>query len=196
MEQKHKLRLRCPVVVEGKYDKIRLANIVETPILVLNGFSVFRDEQKKALLKRICAESGLILFADSDRAGALIRARLKGVLTEGTVYQVYAPQLEGKEKRKKKNSADGFLGIEGIDGTLLYELLVPFVSEADVPVGAGVTRAMWYADGFSGSDGAAERRRRLARALLLPDNLSSGALLEAINLSVSAETYQRVKQTL
>lgn len=192
----NKLRLRCPVVVEGKYDKIRLANLIDSPIIVMNGFSVFHDTQKKALLKRICAESGLILLADSDRAGALIRSRLKGILTEGKVYQVYVPQLAGKERRKKTPSADGLLGVEGIDSEILRPLLAPYALGEDAPASAGITSAMWYADGFSGGDGSAERRKQLARALQLPDNISSHALLEAVNLLCNAETYEKVKQSL
>lgn len=208
MTGKPKLRLRCPVAVEGKYDKIRLANLVETPILVLNGFSVFNDGEKKALLRRVCAESGLLLLTDSDRAGAFLRAKLKGMLPEGKLFQVYVPMREGREARKKKRSADGLLGVEGIDDETLYNLLLPFADEqapaaqecdahiCDAQKCAAVTRAQWYADGFSGGEGSAERRRKLAKALDLPTNLSSGALLEAINLLCSADAYERAKQTL
>lgn len=192
----NKLKLRYPVVVEGKYDKIRLSNLVETPIIVLGGFSVFHDTQKKALLKRICAENGLILLADSDRAGAFIRSKLKGILTEGKVYQVYAPQLAGKERRKNAPSADGLLGVEGIDCETLRTVLAPFACDAEEPALAGITKAMWYADGFSGGEGSAERRRQLAKALELPDNLSSGALLEAVNLTCTVERYEKAKQSL
>lgn len=192
----NKMRLRHPVAVEGKYDKIRLSNLVETPIIVLGGFSVFHDAQKKALLKRICTENGLILLADSDRAGAFIRSKLKGILTEGNVYQVYAPQLAGKERRKQTPSADGLLGVEGIDCETLREVLAPFEVGAGEPVLAGITKAMWYADGFSGGEGSSERRKQLAKAIGLPDNLSSGALLEAVNLTCSVERYEKAKQSL
>ncbi len=194
---KDKLRLRCPIVVEGKYDKIRLSSFVETPIFVLNGFSVFNDREKLTLLKRACAETGLILFTDSDRAGTFLRSKLKGMLACGTVYQVYAPCVKGKEKRKPAPSADGLLGIEGLDAETLYPLLAPFAADAGrQAAGAGVNRAMWYADGFSGGEHSRERREKLAKALQLPPTLSSGALLEAINLLVSAETYERVKKQI
>lgn len=195
MERK-KLRLRCPLVVEGKYDKIRLSNLVETPILVLGGFSVFRDEQKKALLRRLGRENGLLLLTDSDRAGAFLRARLKGILGTCTLYHVYAPQRQGKEPRKASPSADGLLGVEGIDGDTLYELLLPYAQDEDRPLVGGITRSMWYADGFSGAADASERRKRLAHALQLPDNLSSGALLEAVNQVCDLQTYEKVKETL
>ncbi len=191
-----KLKLRYPVVVEGKYDKIRLSNILDSPILVLDGFSVFNDAEKKMLLKRVCREKGLILLTDSDRAGTFLRGRLKGILTEGKVYQVYAPQLSGKEKRKKHSSADGLLGVEGIDTATLRKLLEPFAWEAEAPSPAGITSAQWYADGFSGGANASAKRQRLAKALELPDNLSSGALLEAVNLLCDQDTYEKVKQNL
>lgn len=193
----NKLRLRCPIVVEGKYDKIRLASFVETPIFVLNGFSVFNDREKQALLKRACAETGLILFTDSDRAGTFLRSKLKGMLAGGKVYQVFAPCVQGKERRKSAPSADGLLGVEGFSFETLYPLLAPFAADSGrEAVGAGITRAMWYADGFSGGENASARRERLAKALQLPTSLSSGALLEAVNLLVSAETYERVKKQI
>jgi ribonuclease M5 len=191
-----KLKLKYPVVVEGKYDKIRLSNLLDSPVVVLGGFSVFHDTEKKLLLKRLCKEKGLILLTDSDRAGAFLRSKLKGILTDGKVYQVYAPQLIGKEKRKTRASADGLLGVEGIDCDTLREVLKPFAcTEAD-PVSANVTTAEWYADGFSGGENASQRRKKLAKALGLPDNLSSGALLEAVNLLCDRDTYEKAKQSI
>lgn len=192
----NKLKLKYPVVVEGKYDKIRLSNLLDSPVLVLGGFSVFNDAEKKMLLKRICREKGLILLTDSDRAGAFLRARLKGILTDGKVYQVYAPQLAGKEKRKRHASADGLLGVEGTDCDTLRRILEPFASGEQEPAPAGITSAQWYADGFSGAANASEKRKSLAKALDLPDNLSSGALLEAVNLLCDRDTYEKVKQSL
>ena len=191
-----KLKLKYPVVVEGKYDKIRLSNLLDSPILVLGGFSVFNDTEKKMLLKRLCREKGLILLTDSDRAGAFLRSKLKGILTDGKVYQVYAPQLAGKEKRKTHASADGLLGIEGTDCDTLRKLLLPFACTETDPVSAGITTAQWYADGFSGGENASQRRKLLAQALSLPDNLSSGALLEAVNLLCDKDTYEKAKQSI
>ena len=192
----NKLKLKYPVVVEGKYDKIRLSNLVDSPILVLGGFSVFHDTHKKMLLKRLCKEKGLILLTDSDRAGAFLRSKLKGILTEGKVYQVYAPQLAGKERRKDHPSADGLLGIEGMDCQTLRSILQPFACTAEEPASAGITSAEWFADGFSGGENASFRRKSLAKALSLPDNLSSNALLEAVNLLCDRETYEKAKQSI
>lgn len=203
--RREKLALRCPVVVEGKYDKIKLDAVVSTPVLVLNGFSVFSDSEKMALLRRLCRETGLILLTDSDRAGRFLRSRLKGMLsgpeTDGDggserIYQVYAPPVRGKEKRKSGYSADGLLGIEGTGTDVLYELLLPFADPEGKPRGAGVTAAEWYADGFSGTDNASGRRVLLARTLRLPETMTGKALLEAVNLLISREQYEEAKRCL
>ncbi len=192
----NKMRLICPLVVEGKYDKIRLSNLVETPILVLDGFSVFNDKEKKALLVRICKEKGLIFLTDSDKAGIFIRNKLKGIFSEGKIYQVYTPCIPGKEKRKNAPSAEGLLGVEGMDCELLRPLLAPYEETAKSPESAEITSAEWYAHGFSGGAGASNKRKALAKALNLPESLSSGALLEAVNLLCDRETYEKVRKTV
>ena len=191
MERK-RLRLTAPVVVEGRYDKARLAAVVETPVIVLNGFGIFNDAEKQALLRRLAAENGLIILTDSDRAGAFLRARLRGLLGGARLINVYAPVIAGKEKRKARPSKEGVLGVEGVDCDRLYEALLPFAAEGR-PEGAALTRAEFYADGFLGGVDSASRRAALARALSLPQQLTSGALLEAINLLYSRAEYERAK---
>jgi ribonuclease M5 len=173
--------------VEGKYDKAKVSLVVSTPVVSLDGFSVFNNLEKQQLLKRLSRGNGIILLTDSDHAGAFIRAKLKNLL-KGIVYNVYAPEIIGKERRKEKPSADGLLGVEGIDAKTLKELLSPF-AEDDAPNGANITKTRFYADGFSGGIGSAERRKRLALCLSLPSTLTSKALLEAINLLVSEDEY-------
>ncbi len=183
-----KLNLIYPLVVEGRYDKAKVSLVVGSPIIALDGFSVFNNTEKQQLLERLACEKGIILLTDSDRAGNFIRSKLKGVL-KGKIYNVYAPSLVGKERRKKHASADGLLGVEGIDSSVLKELLLPFAGN-DAPQGANVSRTEFYDHGFSGGENSAERRKLLARYLSLPETLSSKALLEAINLLVSAEEYE------
>ena len=182
-----KLKLKYPVVVEGKYDKAKVSLFVSTPIIALDGFSVFNNSDKQMLLKRLSRGNGIILLSDSDRAGQFIRSKLKGIL-KGTIYNVYAPTILGKERRKKTASADGLLGVEGIAVQTLKELLLPF-AEDELPVGASITKTRFYEDGFSGSDGSALRREKLAEYLSLPKTLSSKALLEAINLLITEDEY-------
>jgi len=183
-----KLRLKYPVVVEGKYDKAKVSLVVATPIIALDGFSFFNNKEKQQLLKRLSREKGIILLADSDRAGNFIRGKLKGFLN-GKIYNVYTPAISGKERRKKAPSADGLLGVEGIDSNILRELLVPF-SNDNMIASANISKARFYADGFSGTDNSAYRREKLAALLSLPTSLTSKALLEAINLLITNEEYE------
>lgn len=183
-----KLKLKYPVVVEGRYDKAKVCLVVSTMVIALDGFSVFNNTEKKMLLKRLSRESGIILLTDSDRAGNFIRAKLKGIL-KGNIYNVYAPSILGKEKRKKAPSADGLLGVEGIDSSILRDLLKPFESDC-AEKGANISKIRFFEDGFSGAVNSSERRKALARALNLPETLSSKALLEAINLLITYSEYE------
>ena len=182
-----RLKLKYPVVVEGKYDKAKVSLVVSTSVIPLNGFSVFSDIEKKLLLKKLANEKGIILLTDSDRAGNFIRSKLKGIL-KGNVYNVYAPSVLGKERRKSKPSADGVLGVEGLDSSVLYDLLAPFADEG-VVAGASVSKTRFYVDGFSGGADSSIRRKRLAELLSLPTTLTANALLEAINLLINEEQY-------
>jgi ribonuclease M5 len=183
-----KLNLKYPVVVEGKYDKAKLSLFIKTPIISLDGFSVFNNAEKKQLLKRISRENGIILLTDSDRAGNFIRSKLKGII-EGEIYNVYAPTILGKERRKQKPSADGLLGVEGIDTKTLFDLLSPFSTDSELKKGANISKTRFFEDGFSGGENSSERRMKLAKSFNLPETLTSKALLEAINLLISEEEY-------
>lgn len=183
-----RLNLRYPIIVEGRYDKAKLSLVVSSSIISLDGFSIFNNKEKQQLLKRLSKENGVIILTDSDRAGQFIRGKLKGILN-GTVYNVYAPTIVGKERRKVTASADGLLGVEGIDKNTLYELLIPFSSN-DIVKRSEISNSRFYADGFSGGNNSSQRRRLLAQILELPETLTAKALLEAINLLVSEEEYE------
>ena len=182
-----KLNLKFPLIVEGKYDKAKVCLVVSSPVIALDGFSVFKNDEKKQFLKRLSRESGIILLTDSDRAGNFIRAKLKGII-KGNIYNVYAPTIVGKEKRKKEYSTDGILGVEGIDSSVLREILLPFCGE-EIKKSCSITNIRFYEDGFSGNQDSSVRRAKLSKLLSLPETLSSKALLEAINLLVSEEEY-------
>lgn len=138
----NKLRLKYPVIVEGKYDKSKVCDVVSTPVIALNGFGIFRDNAKRSLISKLSRSGGVILLTDSDSAGNFIRARLKGIV-RGNIINVYSPCIYGKERRKEHPSADGILGVEGMSEPVLYELLAPYaVGESD---NAGFARA---AQGF------------------------------------------------
>lgn len=182
-----RLKLKYPVIVEGKYDKAKVCLAVSTPVIALDGFLIFNNIEKQQLLKRLARGEGVILLTDSDRAGNFIRSKLKGIL-KGKIYNVYAPSVLGKERRKKQPSADGLLGVEGIDLSTIKELLTPF-AEDGLQSGANISKARFFGDGFSGTENSSERRKSLCKILDLPETLTSKALLEAINLLISEEEY-------
>ncbi len=185
----NKLKLKYPVIVEGKYDKAKVCAVVSTPVIALNGFGIFRDKDKQSLLSRLSRSGGVILLADSDRAGNFIRARLKG-LVSGNIINVYSPCIRGKERRKEHGSADGLLGVEGMSESVLFDLLSPYAEgSSDAISGFCPSRARLYADGLSGTPDSARRRKLLARALGLPETLTAKALFEAINMLASEEEY-------
>lgn len=184
----NKLRLKYPVIVEGKYDKSKVCDIVSTPVIALNGFGIFRDNAKRSLISKLSRSGGVILLTDSDSAGNFIRARLKGIV-RGNIINVYSPCIYGKERRKEHPSADGILGVEGMSESVLYELLAPYaVGEIDER-GFCPSRARFYSDGLLGSGDSAYRRRLVARALGLPESLTSKALFEAVSMLSGEEEY-------
>ncbi len=183
-----KLNLKYPIIVEGRYDKSKVSMVVSSTIVALDGFSVFKNTEKQKLLKRLTKENGVIILTDSDRAGNFIRNKLKGMLN-GKVYNVYAPAIVGKERRKKRVSADGLLGVEGIDTKTLYNLLLPFAGEKN-PEGAKISNTRFFEDGFSGGENSSEKRKSLAKILDLPETLTAKALLEVINLLITESEYE------
>lgn len=191
--EKNKLCLKFPVLVEGKYDKIRLSNIISSSVITLGGFSVFKDKEKIALIRRLIAQKGIIILTDSDNAGMLIRNKLKGMFNSGKIINVYVPRIKGKEKRKDKPSKEGIIGVEGISDELIRSLLVGFSVESDTKneSGADVTNAEFFADGFSGRSDSENMRKLLAKELALPENMTSKALLEAINMLINRSEYDR-----
>ena len=187
-----KIALAYPVIVEGKYDKIRLSNIIDTQIITTDGFGIFKQEEKRLLLKKICEKSPVILLCDSDGGGKIIRSHLTGMLPKERVIQLYIPQIEGKEKRKANASAAGFLGVEGMDDSLLKNLLIPYSVEnvASSPRRESpLTLAELYEDGLAGRDNSSQARDKLCAQIGLPSGMSAKALLEALRLLLTYNEY-------
>ena len=184
-----KISLKYPVIVEGKYDKIKLSNILSSPIISVGGFSLINDKKKKSYISELSKSTKLIVLTDSDKAGGFIRSRLKGIVPQGKLINVYIPQIEGKEKRKNERSAENLLGVEGMESDVLLKLLTPFIDDKDEKETEPVTSALFWEMGFSGKDDSAERRKVLAKEYSLPDNLSTKALIDAINLCGGKERF-------
>ncbi len=184
----NKLCLIYPLIVEGKYDVQKLKNIVSSPVIELGGFSVFNNNQKKLLLKKM-SSSGVIVLTDSDKAGHFIRSHIRPYLDPQKTINLYIPCVKGKEKRKSSASAEGLLGVEGIDDSVLYDLLKPYET-ADGVIHSGIDKMTLYQDGLSGGKDSAAKRDRLALELGLPAGLTANALILALDLTVSQEQYR------
>ena len=194
------IKLKIPVVVEGKYDKARLAGIVDAPIITTDGFGIFNNEEKRALL-RLLGKNGLILLCDSDGGGRLIRSHLRGILDGITVYDLYTPQVEGKERRKDHRSKAGLLGVEGIESDVLTAIFEKFASAypelTDGESGSRterkpITAAVLYELGLTGVPDAAANRAKVCRRLGLPAEMTAKAFAEAAAMLTDAEELVRI----
>lgn len=181
-----KIKIDKVILVEGKYDKIKIEQIVDAKIYTTNGFQIFSSTEKRALFKRLAEEKGIILLTDSDPAGFVIRNKLKGILPKDKVTHIYSPQIAGKEARKSKASKAGILGIEGLEAHELKALFVKYgfseTSTASKPKQKEYTKADLYEMGLCGKADSSEKRNEFCRANGLPQGMTAGALLEAINL--------------
>lgn len=180
-------KVREVIVVEGRYDKNTLCQTVDAAIFPVDGFAVFNDREKLALLRRLAEERGLIVLTDSDGAGFVIRNFLKGALPRDRVKQAYIPDFYGKERRKRKAGKEGKLGVEGMRPEVLLSALeragATFEGEdASAPAREPLTKADLYELGLTGGPGSAEKRRALMKRLALPEHLSASAMLDALNL--------------
>lgn len=200
-------RIREVIVVEGRYDKNTLAQVVEATVIPLGGFSIFHDREKLAYLRRLAAERGVILLTDSDGAGFVIRNYLKGAIPPEQVKQAYIPDVYGKERRKRRAGKEGKLGVEGMGPAVLLEALrragATFEDEAGATstgktatVQGGITKADLFAWGLSGGPDSAARRRTLLKRLELPEHLTANGLLEALNLLYSRAELERLLEEL
>lgn len=183
-----KLRIALPVVVEGKYDKIKLDSVIDATVLTTGGFGIFSSAEKKALIRRLCKD-GVILLCDSDGAGKVIRGYLKGILPPERVYDLYIPKIAGKERRKRVGSKEGTLGVEGMDADLLRALFAPYAADG-VPTRTPLTKADFYAYGLSGGANAAALRDALAAQFDLPSGMTANALIAALALLCSREEFE------
>lgn len=177
------------ILVEGKYDKIKLSQIFDATILTTDGFGIFKQKDKLELLRRLAETRGLLIFTDPDGAGFVIRNYLKGAVSKEKLFHAYIPDLYGKEKRKAKGSKEGKLGVEGVpDDVIIRAVEASGALQGSVPAKSGITKADLYELGLSGSAGSTQRRLRLLKELQLPQQLSSNALLDVLNCIIDLES--------
>ena len=187
-----KLKISYPVIVEGKYDKIKLSAVCEAKIITTDGFAIFREKEKLALIRRLSEKTPVILLTDSDGAGKVIRSHITSAIPKDRLIQLYIPQIPGTEKRKKTPSAEGTLGVEGIEADMLRSILLPFVGEAPPVSENRLSKTDFYIDGLSGGPDSAEKRARFAERAGLPKTLTANALLEAIKILYTYDEYLKM----
>ena len=181
------------IVVEGRYDKNALSQVVDAVIIETSGFGIFNDEGKRKLLRRMAEAKGLIVFTDSDGAGFVIRNFIKGCVDPKYLKHAYIPDIYGKERRKAKASKEGKLGVEGMSPKLLLDALVRAgATFDDTPAEQSpqrISKADMFAKGLSGKAGSAALRPSLLRKLELPERMSSDGLLDVLNATMTREEF-------
>lgn len=186
------IKLRQAIVVEGRYDKNALCQLVDAPVIETHGFGVMKDRRLLGFLRQVAAARGLIILTDSDGAGFVIRNFLKGALPPEQVLHAYIPDVPGKERRKKKGGKEGKLGVEGMSPAVLLEALrrcgATFEGEESRLPSAGITRADLMDKGLMGPNSAAKRAAVL-QTLQLPEHLTTTGLLDALNLLLTREEF-------
>ena len=194
-----KLKIKYPIIVEGKYDKIKISSVADAFVLTTEGFGVFRREEKLAVIKKLAEKNPIIILTDSDGAGKLIRSHICSAIPRDRLIQLYVPQVKGRERRKHSDSAEGYLGVEGMDADVIRNLLLPFADACvnackqnpeAVFKGREITKADFYEDGLTGKDNSADMRDRLCVLFGLPAKMTSSALLQALRVLCTFEEYK------
>ena len=189
-----KLKIPYTIVVEGKYDRLKLINICDARIITTEGFGIFKKNEKLALIRKLSEKLPIIVLTDSDGAGKLIRSHLSSAIPSARIIQLYIPQIKGKERRKSEFSAEGTLGVEGMENELLYALLKPYENDElfkeslDNPL----SKADFYEDGLMGRADSAKHRDCIALQLGLPSGMTSNALLAALKIICTYDEYLKM----
>lgn len=184
------LKIKEAVIVEGKYDKIKLSNIIDAMIIETDGFSLYKDKAKLAFIRRLALERGIIIITDSDASGFQIRKYVSDGIPKDRVKHLYIPDIYGKEKRKKSPSKEGKLGVEGIDDEILLNLFKKIdVAAEPSDDREKITSYDLYALGLSGAPNAKKNKKKLLKYLDLPEFLSTSALISYVNSSMTAEKF-------
>lgn len=185
------IKLKQAVIVEGKYDKITLENIIDATIITVGGFAIFKDKEKCRLIKLLAEQVGIIIMTDSDQAGNIIRNYLKNICKDGKVSHVYIPQLKGKERRKVKAGKEGYLGVEGLSGEVILKALNDCGINATNGISARkITKTDLFKYGLSGGMNSSALRQDLAAFLDVPQNFSANTFVDIINTFFTPEEFE------
>lgn len=180
------IKLDLPIIVEGKYDKIKLSSIFDTVILTTDGFGIFKNKEKIELIKKLSEKNGIIVLTDSDSAGGIIRSYLKNILSEDKIHHIFLPRVKGKEKRKTKLSSEGLLGVEGIDKETILKAFERFLPKEIPQNKKPITTAFLMSLGLSGTKDSTLRRKYLLDKLKLPYCISASTFKKVLS-EISSE---------
>ena len=193
------VKIREAILVEGRYDKNTLSQIIDAPILETSGFGIFKDKKQMGLLRRIAETRGLIVFTDSDGAGFVIRNHVKSAIPGKFLKHAYIPDIYGKEKRKAKAGKEGKLGVEGMRPEIILDALrkagATIEGEDTLPT-KSITKQDMMDLGLSGGPDASAKRLKLLKKLNLPEHMSANALLQALNLLYDLDELTSILNTL
>lgn len=186
-----RLLIPYPVIVEGRYDRLRLESVIRAQILTTDGFGLFNHREKTTLFRALAKKSPLIVLTDSDGAGKLIRSKITSCVPADRLIHLYVPRIEGVEKRKKTASAEGILGVEGMERELLRKLFAPYANgEISRRLSENpLSKTDFYIDGLTGGSNSAEARDAFAQKLGLPTGMTPNALLAAVRMLCTYEEY-------
>lgn len=187
------------IVVEGRYDKNTLSQIVDAPIFETAGFGIFKDREQLALLRRVAERRGLIVFTDSDGAGFVIRNHIKSAIPAKYLKHAYIPDIYGKERRKASPGKEGKLGVEGMRPEVILEALRKggaTIEGEETEAKTRITKQDLMELGLSGSQNAGENRRKLMKKLGFPEHMSANALLQAVNLLYTLEELTTIVESM
>lgn len=193
------VKIKEAIVVEGRYDKNTLSQILDAPILETSGFGIFKDKAQMDLLRQVAQKRGLIVFTDSDGAGFVIRNHIKSAIDAKYLKHAYIPDIPGKEKRKSAPGKEGKLGVEGMKPEIIIEALRragATIEGEESTRSDGITKQDLMALGLSGGKDSSEKRLKLLKKLDLPEHMSANAMLQALNLLYSLEGLKEILVSL
>ncbi len=193
------MKLKEVVIVEGKYDKIKLSKILDALIIDVDGFNIFKNREKVQMIKRLAEKNGAVILTDSDHAGFMIRNYLNGIIPQNKIKHAYIPDILGKERRKRKFSKEGKLGVEGMTKEIILEAIKKAGLKEQSPAKNNdrtITKFDLFKDGFSGTKNSADNRKKLLKFLNLPENLSQNALLKVLNTILAYTDYREIVNKL
>ena len=195
------IKIREAIIVEGRYDRMRLAALFDTAIIETGGFRVFKDDEKKTVIRRLAQARGIVILTDSDGAGFVIRNFLKGIISDNSqIKQAYIPDIKGKEKRKAQPSKQGLLGVEGMTDEIIVNAVlksgVEVVGEEVQKVGGEITKTDFFIYGLTGGENSSVFRKAVLKKLGFPQYMTTNAMLSAVNLIYGKEEFEEILKSV